>query len=302
MTKNTLFKILSISLLTTFSSCNFNSVIFGPWKNAPSSRNFSWKQGNDTIHLSFNGSNYQPTYIRNQKDTIKFDFSIESVVFKSANGNLLNGWFLIPKNKQNNITILHLHGNAGNLSSQLNTISPLVKQGFQVFMFDYSGYGYSEGSPSKENILVDANSAFDYLKNREKLKKDKFVIYGQSLGGCIGVVLGEQRQKEIDGLIIEGAFTSYKGMASNYLPVIGSSLIAQDYSAISSIEKFHKPILIIHSKEDQVIPFKMGKELYEKANNPKEFFEINGFHICGAINYPNEIALKIRHLVNDTAL
>jgi fermentation-respiration switch protein FrsA (DUF1100 family) len=205
---------------------------------------------------------------------------------------------LKPKDKSASITILHLHGNAGCLLSQYTAISPLIKQGFQIFMFDYSGFGFSEGKATKKNVLIDALSTLDYLKTREDIKNTKLVLYGQSLGGHLSAVVGTKRQSEIDALVIEGAFSSHKDIGAYTIPVIGRIFVKQGYSAKRSIKDFHKPLLVIHSSEDETIPLYMGKRIFDAANEPKEFYEIRKCHMCGPDSYPSEIADKIKKTIN----
>jgi dipeptidyl aminopeptidase/acylaminoacyl peptidase len=254
------------------------------------------KTETDTVIVSFSGNNYQPTFLKNGNDTIDLGFTIESVVFKSANGNKINGWFLKSKNITSTITLLHFHGNAGCLFSQYQTMTPLIKNGFQIFMFDYSGFGFSEGKAKKEDILIDAFSALDYLKSRQDVKNTKLIIYGQSLGGHLSAVVASQRQNDIDGLVIEGAFSSHKDIAANTLGIFGRIIVNEKYSAVKSIKQYKKPLLVIHSTEDKIIPFRMGRKIFENANLPKEFFEIKGKHILGPKYYADEISVKIKSM------
>lgn len=285
------FLYLSLFLLT--SACSFNRFFLYPTKLTASTKTLNYRSGNDTIRVSFQGENHQPSFTKDEHDTIDLGFIIESVNYKSENGNTLNGWFLKPKNGTPSTTILHLHGNAGCLLNQFQAISPLIDKGFQIFIFDYSGFGFSEGKATKKNVLIDANSTLDYLKKREDVKNTKLILYGQSLGGHLSAVVAVQRQEEIDGLVIEGAFSSHKDIAAHTIPVLGRILVKQQYSAKKSIQNFHKPLLIIHSSEDKVIPLSMGKRIYDAANSPKEFYEIKYCHMCGPEYYSEEISVKI---------
>jgi fermentation-respiration switch protein FrsA (DUF1100 family) len=276
------------------SSCSFNKLFLQPAKFSSEEKKLRIKMGSDTIFVMYSGKNYQPAFLKKNNDTIDMGFTIESVVYKSTNGNLLNGWFLKPKNQLPTITILHLHGNAGCLLNQYQGVSPLIKNGFQVFVPDYSGFGFSEGKATKKNVLTDALSSLDYIKSRDDVKNTKLIIYGQSLGGHVSAVVAEQRQNDIEGLVMEGAFSSHKDVAAHVIPIIGRIFVKQSYSAIKSIKKFHKPVLIIHSTEDEIIPFYMGKKIFTAANIPKEFFEIKKCHICGPDFYPDEISQKIQ--------
>jgi len=295
MKVNIYLKALSLVLLT---SCSFNKIFLCPDKSPATSKSLRYISGKDTITIFFSHENHQPTFIKNGRDTVDHGYTIESVVFKSKNGNNLNGWMLKPKNKTATFTLLHFHGNAGFLLSQYQLIAPLVKNGFQVFMFDYSGFGFSDGKATKKNVLIDANSALDYLKSREDVKNTKIVIYGQSLGGHLSAVVAAQRENDIDGLVVEGAFSSHKDIAASKIPVLGRIFVKQSYSALRSIKEFRKPLLVIHSSEDKVIPISMGKKIFSRANSPKEFYEIKRPHILGPIYYPNEISAKIKSMLD----
>ncbi len=270
-----------------------------PTKIPPATQQLVMKTLIDSTIVAFAGTSHQPTFLQNQHDTILFDFTIESVIFKSADGRQLNGWMLQPKDKTPVATILHLHGNGGCLLSQYKAIAPLTKKGFQVFMFDYSGYGFSEGKATRHHALEDALSALDYLKSRTDTRSNKLIIYGQSLGGHLSAVVATQRQNDIDGLVIEGAFSSHKDIGNYLVPVLGKIFVKQGYSALKSIPAYHKPLLVIHSTEDETIPFFMGKKIYDAANQPKEFYEVKKCHMCAPEFYTEEISDKIMAMLKE---
>lgn len=283
--------------LTTLSSCSFNKMFLQPTKIPATANRLTMKTATDTTVVHFSADVHQPTFLKNGKDTIEQEFTIESVVYKSSNGNTLNGWFLKSKKEIAPATILHFHGNAGCVLSQYQAVLPLLKYGFQIFIFDYSGFGFSEGKATKKNVLTDALATLDYLKNREDVKDTKLVLYGQSLGGHLSAVVGSQKQNDIDVLVIEGAFSSHKDIAAHMVPVFGRIFVKQEYSATKSIKNFHKPLLVIHSTEDEIIPFFMGKKIFDAANTPKDFFEVKKCHICAPDYYAEEIAQKIKAML-----
>jgi len=291
--------IVVVTLAALFYSCSFNKAFLQPTvfpQNITFAKQPTSKK-NDTLVVLFSGATHQPTFTINRKDTLKMNYTIESVNFKSADGNILNGWFLKPKNAKAKITILHLHGNAGCLLDQYRAIAPLVKDTFQIFMFDYSGFGFSNGKPTRKNVLIDANSALDYLESRADVKNTKIVIYGQSLGGNLAPVLASERQNEIDGLVTEGAFSSHKDIAAHEVPILGRLFVKQGYSAKKAIRNFHKPYLLIHSREDKTVPFYMSKIIFKNANEPKEFYAIDKCHICGPTYYADSISIKIKNML-----
>ncbi len=284
-------------ITTLLTSCSFNKLFLQPTKIPVSTTQLSLKTASDSTVVSFSGEAHQPVFLKNGTDTITFDFSIESVNYKSANGNILNGWLLKPKNTIATTTLLHLHGNGGCLLSQFKAISPLVDKGFQVFMFDYSGFGFSQGKSTRKNVLTDALSTLDYLKTRPDVSNTTLLIYGQSLGGHLAAVVAAQRPNDISGLIIEGAFSSHKDIGWHMVPVLGKIFVKQGYSAVKFIKDFHKPVLVIHSTEDEMIPFYMGKKIFDNANAPKEFYEVKKCHICAPQFYAAEIAEKIKKML-----
>jgi len=291
--------ILTVLLL---SACSFNQRFLQPTVPPPIPQDkdkvtLTSKTPQDTTIIEFNTTTFQPTFFNSDKDTIKFDYTIESVVFKSSSGNNLNGWLLKPKKATSKITLLHFHGNAGFIPSQYQAMTPLLDFGFQAFVFDYSGFGFSEGKATRDNVLLDGHSALTYLKGRDDVKDTKLIIYGQSLGGHLSAVVAEKRQADIDGLVIEGAFSSHKDIAAKTAGVFGRILVSEKYSAIKAIKDYEKPVLVIHSTEDQTIPFNMGQEIFSHANEPKEFYEIEKCHICGTNYYADSISAKIKKMI-----
>jgi esterase/lipase len=232
-------------------------------------------------------------------DTIKVNktFDIASMNFKSKSGNLLTGLLLTPnKNIREDLLILHFHGSGGNvLTYHLPMMQQLVEKGFQVFTFDYSGYGFSEGKATRKNVLEDAFSALYFIKNSQELKHKKIIIYGQSYGGYLASVVGSNSQNDIDGLIIEGAFYSHRKEAVHVAGFM-ANIVCDGIRAEKEIRKNFKPILIIHSKEDKLVPIKFGRKLFEEANEPKYLFEIDKNHLAGLYFYQDTIALKIKNI------
>ena len=288
---------VAVLILTLLASCSANKIFLQPTKIPVAIKKATLKTDKDTTVVFFTGDNHQPTFTNKGKDTLDLGYTIESVVFKSSNGNDLNGWFLKPKNQTAKITLLHFHGNGGSVFQQYQAISPLLKYGFQIFMFDYSGFGFSAGKATRENVLIDGLSALDYLKARQDTKDSKLIIYGQSLGGHLAAVVAKQREKDIDALVIEGGFSSHKDIAKSRGGFFGKLIVKEMYSGKAAIKDFHKPVLVIHSSEDKTVPFALGKKMFDNANQPKEFYEIKHCHICGPQFYADTISQKIKGLL-----
>ncbi|MBA2611217.1 MAG: alpha/beta fold hydrolase [Bacteroidetes bacterium] len=291
---------LFIAVLIGFllTSCSFNKIFLQPDKYAKGFNTLTYTTPKDTLKAYFSKGIHQPTFTKhNGRDTLVLDYTIESILFKSNNGDTINGWFLKPINAKANITILHLHGNSGSMISQYKLMTPFLKKGFQVLMFDYSGFGFSQGKATRKNALNNALSALDYLKTRSDVNDTKLIIYGQSFGGHLSPVVAQLRQNDIDALVVEGAFSSCKDIAASRVPVIGRIFVKQGYSAMRFIKKYTKPVLVIHSTEDKVIPFKMGQKLFKAANMPKEFYEVKHGHILGPFFYAEEISEKMKAML-----
>ena len=174
---------------------------------------------------------------------------------------------------------------------------PFVKKGFQVFMIDYSGFGFSQGKSKRKYVLTDSKDGLDYLLSRNDIKYDKLIMYGQSLGGHLAAVSGTQNQDKIDGLVLEGAFSSHKDAANDRVPFLSRLFVREMYSAEKNIKHYKKPLLIIHSTEDTTIPYRHGERLLELANEPKELYTIDGRHVYGPLLYGDSIAQKLVELV-----
>src|SRR5690554_2137964 len=160
--------LLSISLLfILLSSCGFNKLYLHPVKIPSKKSEMTLIKDEDTVIVQFAKENYQPSFLKTNRTPVKSKFNIESVVFKSDSGNLLNGWMLKANNAQPKVTLLHLHGNSGFIMSQFHAVEHLLEYGYQIFTFDYSGFGFSQGKASRDNVLLDANAALDYVKSRE---------------------------------------------------------------------------------------------------------------------------------------
>ncbi len=293
-------KSYSVLLFTVllFTSCAMNRTFLKPTRLADDEKSETLYFQDDTVTVKYLGKNNQPLFIRKGNDTVQFNHTIESVMFKSTSGNLINGWMMKSKNVQPKATILFFHGNARDLASTNWAMTKLLKYGFQVFAIDYSGYGRSRGKATRKNVLKDGNSALDYLLTREDVKGMKIIIYGQSLGAHLSVVVAAMNQDKIDALVEEAGFSSHKEIGREFAGFLGPMFVKEEYSAKDSIVNYHKPILIIHSTEDDVVPFKMGQELYQLANEPKEFYKIDGCHTCGSRIYAKEIATKILKMVD----
>lgn len=290
-----LFKIFIVPIFLALTSCQINQVL-EPWQNSLDKKEFAWKEGKDSIKLKFSGENLQPTFYKNN-ETLERNYTIKSYYFKTKEGRKLNAWLLKSTTEKPKTSIFALHGNAGNLNTQFQSFADLTKNDFQIFIFDYSGFGYSEGKATRKNALKDTFSAFQFFENLDEIKNIPKIIYGQSFGGNIAIPVATKYQNRINGLVLEGTFMNFKNIANRKIPILGGLIISNNYNNKQNLKSFKKPILIIHSKVDRVVNFKLGKQIFKNANQPKEFFEIDKPHINGIRFYHNEISNKIDSLI-----
>ncbi len=197
----------------------------------------------------------------------------EPVFFEAGDRTKLHGWFFPLPGKSP--VILFCHGNAGNISHRLGNVQKLLSNGYQVFIYDYRGYGRSTGNPSRKGIYSDGLAAYDYLVKNRNIFPDRILLFGRSLGAAVAIEIAIQRP--VNRLILESAFTSTKGIART-MPLFAliSPFLPAHYNNLKKIERITVPKLIIHGNRDELIPFNMGRELFEAAPEPKAFYAIEG--------------------------
>jgi len=206
----------------------------------------------------------------------------EDCEFQAADGTRLHGWYFTPHRindqAREEVTaekvILWFHGNAGNITHRGDLVRRLIRLPAQLFIFDYRGYGKSGGKPSEEGLYEDSRAAWRYLVQERGIRADRIVLFGNSLGGAPATQLAT----EVDpsGLILQSSFTSVPDMAKVVLPFFPRFLVRTQMDSLSKIPSIGCPKLIIHSSRDEVIPYRMGRQLFEAAREPKQFLEVPG--------------------------
>lgn len=222
----------------------------------------------------------------------------EDVYFKTNDGVMLNGWYF--KNPQAQSTILFAHGNAGNMSDRLVKIKFFYDLGLNVFIFDYRGYGKSEGKPSEAGIYRDAQSAYDYLQSRGDVNMKRVILYGASLGGTVVIDLATRRSAAL--LLVESSITSARDMARIYYPFLPSFFLSLKMDSATKVRHLTLPKLFIHSPDDQVVPFWIGRKLFQAAGEPKEFLEVHGGHNDGSMATDPQAAGTLIRFLKDKDL
>jgi len=198
----------------------------------------------------------------------------EDVNIATADGVKLNGWF-IPSDMPR-ATILFSHGNGGNISHRLEKIKILNKLDLNILIYDYRGYGLSAGKPSEEGLYLDADAMYRYLINKKKISPETIIAYGESLGGAVAINLASKQV--MGGLIIEDSFTSVSEVAKKIFPFIPAAVYKSKYDSLTIIKNIDVPKLMFHSIEDEIIPFELGKKLFDASAEPKKFVELRGGH------------------------
>ncbi len=207
---------------------------------------------------------------------LKLDF--EDVTFANSDGLRLNGWHVPAQGSE--FTVLFCHGNGGNISHRLDSIDIFHSLGLGCFIFDYRGYGRSQGKPGEEGTYRDAGAAYKWLTEERNIPPNHIIIFGRSLGGCIAAQLAGKGRA--GGLVIESTFTSYADIGRKFFPYMPVRRFARfSYRTIDYIKDIRCPVMLIYSRDDKIVPFEFGLELYEAANEPKEFVEIFGSHNNG---------------------
>ncbi len=213
--------------------------------------------------------------------------AFESVIFESGDGTRLHGWFM-PAAGEARGTVVHFHGNAQNISAHLPFVAWLPKAGFNVFTFDYRGYGRSEGRPDREGVHADGVAALKYVRARKDVDAARIVVFGQSLGGAVAIaVVAEDGPEHVRGVIVEGAFYSYREIARDKVALAGSSQVSGHALVDSAISDAHSPgpvvhrlaqtpLVILHGENDRIVPVRHARMLHEKVGPSAKLWLIPG--------------------------
>lgn len=203
-----------------------------------------------------------------------YDLAFEEIRFEAADGVRLHGWFVPAQGAR--ATLLWLHGNAGNISHRVHNLR-LFHDALRinVFLFDYRGYGLSEGRPSEAGLLQDGEAAWRVLQGRPDVDPRAIVLFGRSLGAAVAAELAARVKPA--ALILETPFTSLLDMARHhywFLPV--RWLVRSRYDTLGAVRRVRVPVLVLHGDADEIVPFDMGEQVFAAAPEPKAFYRIPG--------------------------
>lgn len=199
----------------------------------------------------------------------------EDLRIKTVDGETIAGWYVPAEGADR--CILFCHGNAGNIGGRAERVGELHRLGFHVLIFDYRGYGDSTGKPSEAGVYRDAQAMWDYLVNDKGQRPGDIIVFGRSLGG--GVATWLAIENDPGALVLESAFTSVPDMGVRTYPFLPIRWLCRTrYDNLERIARIDIPKLICHSPQDDIVPYEMGRKLFDAAGEPKSFVELGGGH------------------------
>jgi uncharacterized protein len=202
----------------------------------------------------------------------------QDVSFKTTDGVELNGWFFAADkdSARSNLVFLLCHGNGGNISHRAGECQTLLETGVNVFIFDYRGYGRSQGKPDEEGTYLDAQAAHVWLEQKG-FEATNIIAYGESLGGGIAAELA--LREKVAGLVLQSTFTSIPDIGAEIYPWLPVRLISTiKYDTRSKLPQIHVPVLIMHSRNDGLVNYLHAERNFAAANSPKFLQELDGSH------------------------
>lgn len=222
----------------------------------------------------------------------------EDVAIPGPDGSTLHGWFL-PTQGRSRGAVLHAHGNAANIGNHLPLVAWLPAAGFDVLMFDYRGFGRSDGRPTLDGVVADTRAALAWLRAHPKVDPARLVVFGQSLGGATAIRAVAADPAGVRLLVVDSAFASYRGIArdaAGLLRPLAAPLLATlpgaDADPVTAIRGLRVPVMVIHGSADRVIPLAHGEALYAAAAAPKRWLRVDGgSHMESTMRAPVRAAL-----------
>jgi hypothetical protein len=193
---------------------------------------------------------------------------VREITLKTADGLSLLSWYLPPPDGRP--VIAYFHGNGGHIGYRAGRLRQFARKGYGVLMTEYRGYGGNPGAPTEPGLVSDGAAALDFLGG-EGIRPNRLVIYGESLGSGVAVLLAAER--EVASLILEAPFTSVAEVAQYHYSFMPASALVRDrFDSLARIGNVKAPILVLHGKRDRVVPLRFGRVLFDAAPEPKELW------------------------------
>jgi len=233
-----------------------------------------------------------------------YPFPVQDITIAGEPRQTLHGWWVAAPNPRAKV-VLYLHGNDGNVSTNMDGIVLLRELGYSILLIDYRGYGASGGGfPSEQGVYRDAQAAWDYLVRERGVNPVNLVIYGHSLGGAIAIELA-LHHPEAAALVVESSFTSIRGLAqldARFAVVPVGPFLSQRFDSIDKVGRLRLPVLYIHGTADEIVPFEMGEALYAATPAARGFVAVRaGRHENNAVVGGVELRSAIGRFVENVA-
>jgi uncharacterized protein len=210
----------------------------------------------------------------------RIGLTYEDVWLRTEDGLRLHGWW-VPATEERG-TVLFFHGNAGNISHRLLSIESFHRLGYSTFIFDYRGYGQSQGRPSEAGTYLDGEAAWRYLLAERGIPANRIALFGRSLGAAVAAAIAERERPA--AVILESTFTSVPDLGAELYPFLPVRWLARiRYDTLARVPQIAAPLLVVHSPDDEIIPFSHGRRLWEAASEPKAFLQLSGGHNDGFV-------------------
>jgi len=217
--------------------------------------------------------------------------AFEDVTIETVDGERLAGWFVpAPRERRRDLTLLFLHGNAGNISHRGDSLWIFAQLGLDVLIIDYRGYGRSSGSPSEKGLYLDADAAWRWLTEGRGVPANRILLFGRSLGGAVAAELagrlgsepGAAASGQPAAVVIESGFDEVASLARHHYPLLTAVIpLRFEFRAAEAIARTRAPVLVLHSPDDEIVPYALGRRLFAAAPEPKRFVDLRGGHNDG---------------------
>jgi hypothetical protein len=245
--------------------------------------------GNVVLYYTLPGMVFFP--LKDLEATPKdWEMEYEQVNIKTERGDLLSAWYLPqPQAKK---TLLFFHGNGGNISHRGESLYIFNKLKLNTLIIDYPGYGKSEGVANEEGLYLAANAAWQYLVIEKKINEKNIIIFGRSLGGVVAADLASRVNAA--GLILESTFSSMDSLVSAYYPFISKFIFLRyAFDTQKKVANVTFPVLVIHSHDDEIIPYEQGEIVFSSIKAEKFFLALEGRHNEG---FMQSISIYMRNI------
>lgn len=204
-----------------------------------------------------------------------FGLTASDVWVETDDGETIHGWYF--PNESAEFVVLLSHGNAGNIGGRISIAESLVKSGASVLLYDYRGYGKSTGKPSEAGFYSDIMAVIRYLGSELEVQPDQIILYGRSMGGAVAAYAATQIDAK--GLVLDSAFLNVKEMIKDLYPFVPAFLASYDFPLDEYVKQIPQiPVMVMHSRDDEIVDFSHGRKVFELLEEPKMFVELQGGH------------------------